>query len=176
MRHFFLHVEVEFDSNIGAIAHGTAKVDGVALDAPAVHIRELVDSLIHPGKYSIFTCGCGNALCGHVDQRIAVTHRDGDVTWRFRSPIVFWKPGMPLDLTWEEEIAAWRKRSHQVLLTFDRLAMMDEVVAALDWTLEAITDELPDGHQSLFVSNCSRQDLIEMRSALSRSGNQPILH
>ncbi len=83
---------------------------------------------------------------------------------------------MPKDLTWEELIAAWRNSSHQVLLTFDRLAMMDEVIAAIDWTLETITDDVPEVMQCLFVHGHSRQNLIEMRSALSRSRNQPNLH
>jgi hypothetical protein len=175
MNRFVFHVEIERWSEGLAVASGAASVDGTTLEAPAVHIGGLVDSLIEPGKHWLFTCGCGDAACGHVDQRVAVTHKDGQVKWRFRTPIAYWKPGMP-QLPPDQEIEQWIKRSRQVRLTFDRLAMIDEVVEAIDWVLEEVPEDLPEEHQLFFVPGVSREELMAMRSDLLRCRATIFLH
>ena len=97
------------------------------------------------------------------------------MTWRFRSPIAFWKPGNP-QMSWDDDVAAWRKQSHQVRLTFDRLAMIDEVVEGISWVLEEISEDLPEEHQWYFVYGISREDLITMRSDLLRCRGSIFLH
>ena len=113
MNRFVFDVEIERWPHGSTLAKGSVNVDGATLEAPAVHISELVDSLVKPGKYWLFTCGCGDAACGYVIQRVAVTHKDGQATWRFRTPIAYWKPGTP-KLPPDRDIADWLNRSRQV--------------------------------------------------------------
>ena len=83
---------------------------------------------------------------------------------------------MPQGLSWAEEIRAWQKQSQQMRLTFDRVSMMDEIVEAIDWTLEQITDDIPEEGQWFFVYGTSRDDLIKMRAELLQARTRPFLH
>ena len=168
MNRFWLDVEIEEEAAHWSNAHGKVFVDGEEIEAPAVHIAELARSLLEPGKFSIFTCGCGDALCGHVAQRIAVAHHAGQVGWRFRDPVFFWRYGMAQDLTWDEQITDWRRRSYQTKLVFDHVSMLDEVISAINWTLSNVDRGIPDDGLNFFVALTSRSEMLQLLSALEK--------
>ena len=62
-------------------------IDGVFIDERLpIDLRKLVASAIRSGRYYVYTCSCGDAGCGGVEEGIRVGHRYDKVLWEYRLP------------------------------------------------------------------------------------------
>jgi len=92
-----------------------------------VDLWQLVASLKKGGPTYIYTCGCGDATCGGVEDGVLVSHKRDLIIWEYRLPQS--TDGFGTDS--ESAYETWLKKSTLFKRVFDRQQMIESIYAAL---------------------------------------------
>lgn len=100
-------------------------IDGAHLDEPhAIDLIELVESLYYPGEFTIFTCGCGVALCAYIEEGIFVRHERNRIYWGLHRPI-------SVGGAEDEDYETWQSHAQWVEYSFDRESIRTNIADSL---------------------------------------------
>jgi hypothetical protein len=103
-------------------------IDGDFIDERLpIDLRSLVKSAIRSGQHYIYTCSCGDAGCGGVEEGIRVGHRYGSILWEYRLP-------QSTDGFGDSEVSPyqdWLKRAMRHRRIFNRRQVVDALFEAL---------------------------------------------
>ena len=110
------------------IAKPQLLVNGEAIrEKLPVDIRQVVNSLKGKGQFFIFTCSCGDAYCGGVEEGVLVTQYPDSFVWEYRLPQSTDGFGFDGQSAREEWLAASTQYRH----VFDRQQVLEALHACL---------------------------------------------